>query len=155
LQYSRSPEPGAGDTTAILWNLIATFYDAKVLRFCIKVLVHLYGRHGLLAPLACGLVECIPDITSPPCIDAAAQTWLRSWKSVAGTVPEFRFSLWLLESVVRYRRKSDARFLNQLPGDQRKILRMLLAIREDGQFAPNGNGGLGALMRPSFKRAIS
>jgi hypothetical protein len=155
-QYSRSAVPAAGDTAGILRNLIATFYNASVLRLSIKVLMHLYGKHKLLAPLACGLLECIPDITSPPCIDAAAQTWLRSWKSVAGRLPEFRFSIRLLESAVHYRRKSDARLLRELPQEQQEILQLLVdRYGDDERFSPDGNGDTVALMSHSYRRAPS
>jgi tetratricopeptide (TPR) repeat protein len=131
LQYSRLSEPDAGDTGAILRNLIATSNNATILRLCIKVLVHVYGRHKLLAPLAYGLLDCIPDITSPGCIDTAAKKWLRSWQAVAGALPEFRFPLRLLESAVRYRRTSDSRILMELSREERKLLQILAGLQID------------------------
>lgn len=90
-------EHDTGSTIGLIRDLIPYVNDPETLRLRIKVLVLLYRKHNALAPLAHGVMECMPDIISESIGDTAVHVWLDSWKAAAGELPEFRLPLRFLD----------------------------------------------------------
>ncbi len=128
-RFAHCENPDAGNTTAILRNLLSTGQDSRIARLCIKLLVLLYRKNKVLSALGQGLIECIPEATSREvCNDTTARIWLESWKSVTVGLPELRLPLRLLEFATRYRETADECVLMDLPQEERAILEPILGI---------------------------
>lgn len=128
-RFYRSDNPDAGNTTALIRILQRMLHDEKGLQLRIKVLILVYYKYGALAALAHALVECIPDLFSPVFQELTARRWLDLWRSLAGSRPEFRLPLRLLDSAVSYRQTRDLRVLMELPLEERVLLEPLLGVK--------------------------
>jgi tetratricopeptide (TPR) repeat protein len=128
-QFAHSENPSAGNTRALIRCLLPSLSVAKILQLSIKVLFLIYRKHGMLGPLGQGLIECIPEVTSPTSLsDADAGLWLDSWQMVAEPSPEFRLPLRLLASAVRYRKTGDLQVFMDLPQEERTLLEPLVGV---------------------------
>jgi len=127
--FAHAENPDAGDTAALIRNLMSKLYGPRILQLCIETLVLLYRKHRVLSPLGRGLIECIPEITSAVShSDAAARLWLDSWNAAASGLPEFRLPLRLLEFAIRYRETQDLRVFMEMAQEERALLEPLLGI---------------------------
>jgi tetratricopeptide (TPR) repeat protein len=130
LQYGNSQNPDAGDTTALIRNLMSRLCGPRVLRLCIELLVLAYQKHGALSPLGRGLIDSIPDISSSSAHgDSDARLWLDTWKTVTGSLPEFQLPLRLLDFAIRYRETRDLRIFMEMAQEERALLEPLLGVR--------------------------
>jgi tetratricopeptide (TPR) repeat protein len=130
LQYGNSQNSDAGDTTALIRNLMSRLWEPGVLRLGIELLVLVYQKHGALSPLGRGLIDGIPDISSSSAHgDLDARLWLDAWKSIAGSLPEFQLPLRLLDFAIRYRETRDLRIFMEMAQEERALLEPLLGVR--------------------------
>jgi tetratricopeptide (TPR) repeat protein len=132
-RFARSDEPYAGDTTAILRNLLTDTSDTRAWETVAAKLTDLYEKHGVLGALGQGLVASIPALVSEMTSDAAAQTWLDVWQELAADRAELQLPLRLVAAAVRYRQKQDPRVLLELSVEERKLLEPLLGIEEPSE----------------------
>ena len=71
---------------------------------------------------------------SPICLtrlfqDSTARRWLDDWSTEAGSSPEFRLPIRLLNSAVSYLENRDLRVLMELPLEERILLEPLLGVK--------------------------
>jgi len=117
----------AGNTGAILRNLIKNIPRDVMWWQRAMSLRSLYHKYGLLSALGQGLVQSIPELMSPIVSDAATQLWRDIWHKIAWDLFEFQIPLRLLNTAVRYReKKGDKRVLLELPIEERELLKPLL-----------------------------
>jgi len=129
-RFAHSANPEVGDSRALIRNLFPNLGVPEILRLSIKILLLIYRKHRLLAALAQGLIECIPEVvSSTEWTDADAWQWLTSWKAISENYPEFRLPLRLLECAVSYRKNRDLTILMDLAQEERKLLEPLLGVQ--------------------------
>ncbi|HEY9607536.1 MAG TPA: tetratricopeptide repeat protein, partial [Allocoleopsis sp.] len=116
----------------IIIHLFNSTHDAALWQTRIKSLIAFDEKPKILFGLGKGLVQSIPDLMSEMVSDKAAKAWLDVWWELTSGRPEFQFPLRLLNAAVRYREtKGDKRVLLELPIEERKLLKVLLGIREE------------------------
>jgi tetratricopeptide (TPR) repeat protein len=120
-------EPSADDTELIIRNLFNSTQDAANWKTRLTSLITLYEKYQAISALGQGLVRSIPMLMSEMVSDKAAQKWLEVWQELGSNYTEFQIPLRLLDAAVRYREKSDKRVLLELPIEERKLLKLLLA----------------------------
>ncbi len=128
-RFAHSDNPNAGDTGALIRQLLPSLAVPKVLQLSIKVLLLVYRKHGMLSALGRGLIECIRDVMSPSALtDADACLWRDTWQEMAEPYLEFRLPLRLLDSTVRYRTNQELEIFMDLTQEERALLEPLVGI---------------------------
>jgi tetratricopeptide (TPR) repeat protein len=117
----------AGDTKALVGNLVNTNLEAVRLLERVGDLVRLYEKHNALSALAQGVVQSIAALEPLP--GATTSLWYDSWLKLGNQYPEFRLPLRLMKVAMAYCETNDDQVMLQLPVEERSILRALLRRR--------------------------